>query len=203
MKKLISLFLTLAMIFTLSVPAFAAERTTSENPQVVTISDYVTPEGQAFMDKVDSVLPYFTLDENNKLSISLSEKELISTYGFTSSDLKQLQDLLTFQSNAVDRGSNMVQTRIHVSDWKIYFNNADVHAFLLSAAQIGPAAIMAALSALGSVYPGVGNVVGLIVGLFGGATIIYWVFQAVTLEKGLYIGIDWNGPFPNPAIGLW
>ena len=97
----------------------------------------------------------------------------------------------------------MPSTRLHVEDWKIYFDLGDVHAFLFAAAQVGPAAIMAALSALGSVYPGVGTVVGAIVGLFGGGTIIYWVFQAVALEKGLYIGVDWNGPFPNPAIGLW
>lgn len=203
MKKLLSVFLSLVMIFTLSVPAFAADASAAENTQVITISDYVTPEGQAFLDKVESIFPYFTLDENNKLAISLSEEDLTSTYGFTSSDLVQLNDLLAFQSNAVDRGSNIPQTRLHVSDWKIYFDNADVHAFLLAAAQAGPAAIMAALSALGSVYPGVGTVVGAIVGLFGGATIIYWVFQAVALNKGLYIGIDWNGVFPNPAIGLW
>lgn len=161
------------------------------------------PEKMAFFEKIESIFSAFQLDKDGKLYLSVTDEELKSNYDFTSSDLDKLNSLLTFQHEAIKYAGNMPSTRLHVEDWKIYFDLGDVHAFLFAAAQVGPAAIMAALSALGSVYPGVGTVVGAIVGLFGGGTIIYWVFQAVALEKGLYIGVDWNGPFPNPAIGLW
>lgn len=29
------------------------------------------------------------------------------------------------------------------------------------------------------------------------------VIQAVSLHRGVFIGIDWNGPFPNLALGTW
>ena len=93
--------------------------------------------------------------------------------------------------------------RIHVKNWKVYFTYNDVMATLFAAAQVGPAAITAALTALGSAYPGVGTVIGAAIGLFGGGTIVYWVLQAAANKQGFYIGIDWNGAFPNPAIGTW
>ncbi len=200
MKKFVSLLVTLAMVFSLSVPAFAAERSANTT---ISIGDIVTQEDMAFFEKIESIFSAFQLDKDGKLYLSVTDEELKSNYDFTSSDLDKLNSLLTFQHEAIKYAGNMPSTRLHVEDWKIYFDLGDVHAFLFAAAQVGPAAIMAALSALGSVYPGVGTVVGAIVGLFGGGTIIYWVFQAVALEKGLYIGVDWNGPFPNPAIGLW
>ena len=47
------------------------------------------------------------------------------------------------------------------------------------------------------------SLIGAAIGLFGGGTIVYWVLQAAANKQGLYIGIDWNGAFPNPAIGTW
>lgn len=203
MKKIIALVLSLAMVFTLSIPAFAAEPVSSNNTQIISVGEYLTLEDQAFFDKLESVFPYFALDDNNKLFILLKEEELTSSYGFSANDISRLHDLLAFQHDAIDGVLNVPQPQLHVADWKIYFTNDDVHSTLFVAAQGGTAAVMAALSALGSIYPGVGTVVGAVVGLIGGGTIIYYVFQAVALGTGLYIGVDWNGPFPNPAIGLW
>lgn len=202
MKKLISLLMSVVMIFTITTPVFATNNT-FDNTQISKISDYVTPEGQDFLKKIESILPYFSLDSDNKLTISLTDDELIANYNFTSEDLEQLEELLLFGTFSIKRGSRIRQPRLHVSNWKIYFNNGDVHSFLYAAAQIGPSAIIAALSALGTTYPGVGNVVGALIGVIGGGTIVYYVLQAVALNKGLYMGVNWNGPFPVPAIDLW
>lgn len=209
MKKFISLLISLSIVFTLSIPAFSAENTFDTNHRIMSIGKYITQDGQAFQNKVESIFPYFVLDKNYKLSVTLTDEELTSTYNFTVNDIKQLNNLLDFQSDSIDgaytprKSPIHVSERLHVSDWKIYFSNDDIYAFLFAAAQVGPAAIIAALSALGSIYPGVGTVIGAFIGLFGASSIIYMVFQAVALKKGLYIGVDWNGPFPNPALGLW
>ncbi|MBR0092099.1 MAG: hypothetical protein IJP92_10405 [Lachnospiraceae bacterium] len=203
MRRIISLLLSLTMVFSFSMTSMAAESREFDTNKIVTIGDSITPEAQDFLDKVESVFPYFEIGEDNRLSISLSNEELTSEFGFTDEDIMALNEMLRFQSNAVDNSTRQTNERVYVSDWKIYFDAIDVQSYLFAAAQIGPAAIIAALSALGSSVPGAGTVVGAIVGVFGASTIIYYVFQAVSLGKGMYIGVDWNGPFPVPAIGLW
>lgn len=49
----------------------------------------------------------------------------------------------------------------------------------------------------------VGTVIGFAIGLFSAGSIAYTVIQAATLGKGFYIGITWNGPYPNPDMGTW
>lgn len=200
MKKLISMMLSLAMVFTLAAPAFAAESTPPVEGQVISLDDILTEEDRAFFEKLEAVFPAFEIDENYHLAINLTEEELISTYHFTQSDLDRLDAMFAYQQE-YENGYNpsYPQTRIHVEDWKIWLDAADVHALFFAANQVGPAAIVAAFTALASAYP----IVGTIVGLFGGWFIVYYVGQALALGKGIYIGINWNGPFPVPVVDLW
>jgi len=206
LKKSISFLLAICMVCTFSLPTFAAEANLSaaeRNRRQVTIGDYINESDKPFFEKLTKIYSTFELDENNNLVLTLTDTELAENYKFTSTEIEQIHNLIKFQHNAIIQEGNAPASRLHVSDWKIYFDVYDVHSYLFAAAQIGPAAIMAALSALGSVYPGVGTVVGAIVGVVGGGAIIYTVFQAVAMNKGVYIGIDWDGPFPNPALGTW
>lgn len=157
MKKFLSMMLSIVMVFSLSATAFAAEDTTARST-TITIGDYVSDEDMAFFEKVERIFAEFQLDNENKLSLSITDEVLMSDYSFTASDVARLNEMFSYQHNAVENEGNPPMTRLHVSDWKIYFDLGDVHAFLFAAAQVGPAAITAALSALGSVYPGVGTV---------------------------------------------
>lgn len=203
MKKLISTILSLSLLFSMSVPAFAsaAEETAgSDGGLVISLDDMLDNEDWAFLEKLETILFAFELDESNHLALSLSTQELITTYNFSQTDLNRLDKMLSYQQS-YDNGVNMSYpvTRVHVEDWKIWLDAGDVHALFFSASQVGPAAIVAVFTALTSVYP----LVGTIVGLFGGWFIVYYVGQALALNKGIYIGIDWNGPFPVPVIDLW
>lgn len=149
---------------------------------------------------LEAVFPRFEITNHGKLTLGLTDAQLASEYNLTDLEIAWVHDLLVFHANA---SSAFGQNRMHISDWKIYFTNGDVVTLLWQAALAGPPAIIAALSALGTIYPGVGNIIGGIIGLLGGSTICYWVLQAVANRQGLYVGIDWNGPFPNPAIGTW
>ena len=64
------------------------------------------------------------------------------------------------ETSIENNGLNPELRRIHVKNWKVYFTYNDVMATLFAAAQVGPAAITAALTALGSAYPGVGTAIG-------------------------------------------
>lgn len=85
----------------------------------------------------------------------------------------------------------------------MYFTYDDVATYLSAAAAIGPAAVTAALSALASTVGPVGTVIGGILGYVVSADLCYLVIQAGALQKGIYIGVDWNGPFPVYTQGLW
>ena len=93
--------------------------------------------------------------------------------------------------------------RVTVSDWKIYFTHPEVQQFLLAAAQAGPVAMTAALGTVVAT-PGIGTVIGAMIGAFGGISVIcYYALQASYNGQGLYMVVEWNGKFPNPVIGTW
>ncbi len=220
-NKILSLIMAALLIFTASVPSYAYAYEYDNLSEGIMISDYMTRDEVEFMKKLEPIYQYFEINDG-KLFLNVDENILVDEYDFTQSDLLRLEKMYSFaEENIISNndviesinnlsltdGTNLNGTKItpmvHVSNWKIYFTYDDVMGSLFAAAQIGPAAIIAALSAVGSAVPGAGTVVGAVIGLIGASTIIYFVFQAAALEKGLYIGIDWNGPFPNPAIGLW
>ena len=129
---------------------------------------------------------------------------------------KEVEALKTIQTQAkaienmdiknIDLNKN-TDSRLHVSNWKVYFTNHDVNKFLFAAASIGPAALMAAIVSLSSMVAGpVGTVISAVLSVLGAASLsrlCYLVIQANTLGKGVYIGVTWNGPFPNYTDGLW
>lgn len=175
------------------------------NNQPIHTSNELSPEDKDYLKELEKVLPFIT-EINGVYSLTKNDKELNEELGISSETIYRVHTLLESMNSAKTYYNSHPITyrpRVHVDNWKIYFTNDDVKGLLLSAAQAGPAAMVAAFTALGSVYPGVGNMVGSIVGLFGGAAIAYWVVQAATLNEGLYIGIDWNGPYPNPVVGTW
>lgn len=178
----------------------------------IKISDYLSKEDLNFIKEMEKIYSYFDFDSKGDLILTKSIDELKDEYGFDEVFISRLNTVLNSNlskqiSKSVSEKSikdnSLSPDRIHVKNWKVYFTYDDVMATLFAAAQVGPAAITAALTALGSVYPGVGTVIGAVIGLLGGGTIVYWVLQAAANKQGLYIGIDWNGVFPNPAIGTW
>ena len=185
----------------------------SENVNIK-ISDYLSEEDLNFIKEMEKIYPYFDFDSEGNLILTKSIDELKDKYGFDEAFISRLDTVLNSrlskqisrsisETSIENNGLNPELRRIHVKNWKVYFTYNDVMATLFAAAQVGPAAITAALTALGSAYPGVGTVIGAAIGLFGGGTIVYWVLQAAANKQGFYIGIDWNGAFPNPAIGTW
>ncbi|MFV0504076.1 MAG: hypothetical protein ACK5LT_08950 [Lachnospirales bacterium] len=105
-----------------------------------------------------------------------------------------------FKNTKVEYNKN---SRMYVSDWKVYFEFYEVATTLYTAALAGPPAIMAALAGVASIAGPAGTIIGGAIGFFGAGPIIYAVTQAAVYGKGFYIGFDWNGVFPNPVMGSW
>lgn len=169
----------------------------------IVMSDYITDENREFFNKLMIVFDEFTLDDNGILGVKSSLSEIQEKAGFTDDEMAIFNGLFEFNKTYPAGAENIILTRVHVSDWKIYLTQGDVQTFLAGAAAVGPAAIVAALSALGSTVPGVGTVVGAILGVVAAGDLCYLVLQAISANKGIYIGVEWNGVVPSYVQGLW
>ncbi len=178
------------------------EDVTSYNGE--TIGSYLTEEDKIFLDKLEDVYPYFSLDDEGALSLELEYSKLQSDYGFTEEEIEKLDSAILEQNlgiSYVNQDETTVQPQVYVEDWKIYFTTDEVRMYLGSAIQAGAPAVIASIASLGSTVPGIGTVIGAAAGLWAGSEILYHATQALANEQGFYIGITWNGAFPNPDIG--
>ena len=210
-KKIItSVLATLMLLIVLPTKVNASTQpiTTYSSGNVIQMSDYLTKDDLEFMKKLQSIYPYFAIDNNGKLYLTVEINELQSKFQLDEQFIQKLNDILQSpMSNnnlhSYSSGSNLGLRRVFVKNWKIYFSYEEVESLFVAAANAGPAAMTATFAAIGIMYPVFGSVVGTIVGIVGGGTLCYHVLQAAARRQGLYVGVDWNGPFPIPTLGNW
>lgn len=210
-KALIMSAITAAGCIAFPETSSAATAVYYDQPDVVHplyMSDYLDYKADQLISMLCPLYSSFEISDEDKLVLLASESSLVDNFGCSNEDLVSLYAIQSYYNDSVQRSSKgnalgNTRRRLHVSNWKVYFTYAETVNLLWQAALAGPPAIAAALSGLGSIYPGVGTVIGAAIGLIGGGTIAYQVTQAVSLKKGFYIGVTWNGPFPNPDVGTW
>jgi hypothetical protein len=210
-KKIItSVLATLMLLIVLPTKVNASTQpiTTYSSGNVIQMSDYLTKDDLEFMKKLQSIYPYFAIDNNGKLYLTVEINELQSKFQLDEQFIQKLNDILQSpisnnNLHSYSSGSNLGLRRVFVKNWKIYFSYEEVESLFVAAANAGPAAMTATFAAIGIMYPVFGSVVGTIVGIVGGGTLCYHVLQAAARRQGLYVGVDWNGPFPIPTLGNW
>ncbi|GEM_PF-2954214 len=112
------------------------------------------------------------------------------------------------QSTGTQLGSNEMSTMMFLENSKIYFDQADIDMYFFAAASIGPYALSAALSSLAFLIGGpVGTIITgalTIIGIGTLTNLCYLIIQAkVNKKNGIYIGLNWDGWFPNYTQGTW
>ena len=210
-KRIIaSVLATLMFLIVLPTKVNASTQpiTTYSSGNVIQMSDYLTKDDLEFMKKLQSIYPYFAIDNNGKLYLTVEINELQSKFQLDEQFIQKLNDILQSpisnnNLHSYSSGSNLGLRRVFVKNWKIYFSYEEVESLFVAAANAGPAAMTATFAAIGIMYPVFGSVVGTIVGIVGGGTLCYHVLQATARRQGLYVGVDWNGPFPIPTLGNW
>lgn len=199
-KRIMAVLLLCVLTISVGVhPVHASENT-------ITLSDYMSEEAIAFMSKLSTVYDVFDLDEYGKLTTNISMVEIKARAGFTDDEMIMFENMMLFNEDnpATSGGEQNPNTRIKVKNWKLYFTYDEVMMYFHAAAMLGSAAITAAISALAStVSPGVGTVLGVIAGYIVSADLAYLVLRAAAQQKGIYIGITWDGIFPVYDQGTW
>jgi len=160
-----------------------------------------------FLNKFVGVLNGYYTNESGEMSFSYTNAEL-TRLGFTSADIGKLTEINSRVCGIVlPEDDTFIMTRVFVEDGKVWFDNGDIHAFLLAAATVGPEALYAAIVGLGTLLGGVvGTTITAILGALGAASLTYLcylIIQAAANGQGIYIGIEMNGVFPNIVSGTW
>lgn len=206
LKKIFSTLLALLFIFITTISVSATSISDDKNDVEVSVGDFSDADLQ-FLNKFTSVFDGYFTNENGEISFRYTANELRNK-GFTTDDIYKLNEINNKVCGAIiPEEDTVIQTRMFVEGGKIYFDNVDVNAFLLSAATLGPEALYAALVGLGSLAGGpVGTVITAVLGAIGAASLsylCYLIVQAHVNGQGIYIGIEMNGIFPNIVTGTW
>ncbi len=220
-KFLVSLIITLVLISFSTTSAFAAGSTISVKDMPAPGSYNITLNQQAkdYLKNLTTsgILKDISVDKNGLISLDQSDEYLKTKYNVDNSFMNTLRlsikDLNTKKLNPVNfvNGSksknSSISPNVFVSNWIVYFTQSDVQAYLISAAIAGPAAMALALDGVATLIGGpVGTVLSLVLDIVGAASLVnlcYLVIQSTYYNEGVFIGIQWNGAFPNYTQGVW
>lgn len=218
--KLLSMFMSVLMVFTTIIPATAQAQALHTKESInfssdeIYIDDYLDQDDKNYLNKLVEVFDEFSLNSSGVLEIDKPLTEIQEKAGFTDLEMDRFNEIFIFSENNPNgsktiskdtiNNDNMMQPNVFVKNWRVHFTLTEVQDYFLAAAQIGPAAIIAALASLGTFLGGAtGTAIGTIVGYIGGASFAYLVLRAVALKKGVYVGLEWDGPFPTYVDGTW
>lgn len=221
MKKLLSLVLSITMLFSLTTTAFAAENPGNANnihdqDIILTDSDIsgIKQLDEAGLDgdlieKLLTVSNHITFSDDQKtLKIDLSEEVLTDEYGFTEQQLVDLAAILNGTYQAPSVSADFYQNYPTTRAARFYLSNADLQAgtfaVLATAAQAGPAALMAAWTSISTVLAGpLGTIAGFTTAVLGGAffaDLALKITGALVQGKGVAFYLDWGIPPVKTAI---
>ena len=204
MRKIVSLFLSLVLLLTMVVPASAADPPDSASSEYSSIFSDLSDADIDFVGKVVSVAEYWDYSEDGTLVVNLTKEQLREQYGFTDAEHELLQanivGLKTFGSP-----EDVPMPNAFVEGTTIYFDNGDIHAFLLAAATAGPAALSAALAAIGTVSAGpVGTAIAAVLAVIAAPSLVEIcgrVIVAAGTGRGIYIRLELD--YPPISCGYW
>lgn len=183
----------LGLISSMPTKAYASENV-DDGDQFNLADISLSKEETALIEKISSIGDSFFFDENQCIATSLTDDLLISDYGFEESEL------LFLKASVIGKyipENDPPMTRLHVEGTFIYISHTDLVAgscaALWAAAQSGPAALGAALTALATLIGGpVGTAIGAILGFLGAAslaTLCGMIIWAVANGRGIRIGL--------------
>ncbi|MBU3158090.1 hypothetical protein LL037_25490 (plasmid) [Clostridium estertheticum] len=213
--KSISMLLSAFIIAAPMVPTIASAKGISGTPvKSISISSVqkFAPSDNAikFTQKMfdSGLIKEFSVDTKGNLVLNNTYDNLKSKYNLDSSSIQILKSMIANgQKGKVSTSTIFDTSAISVSNGNVKFTNSDVNAFLFAAAEIGPSAVFAALDAMATVTGGpVATIVVsvlAVIGLPSLKSLTYSIIQAEANNQGVYIGVSWNGVFPNIVSGTW
>ena len=204
--------LAVLLTFVITPNASAAETAASATTSCTSVSIDLTQEQQATLDKIVSVGEYYRFN-GETLSIDLTREQLENNFGFTQADYEFLQhqvlDVANGKTGMAQRSSaDLLYGRMAAKCNGAYLSYYDLTTgFAVSvaaAAQAGPDALAAALTAISGMLRGpVGAALGAgvsVIGIAFFASTAVKIIGAIAQHKGVCFTGSWDFPFVRADI---
>lgn len=162
--------------------------------QVISPNDIPDIDSNTFNDEqkrkiglMFKLSPELKLTDEGKLYLNSDTESIKKTYSMNQEDLDFVTNSINNYNDAIS--TPVYTTRASYSGGYIHLSYSEVVNIVNLAANYGPGVIAGAMSAILSFYPGIGTIIGGIVGYVGSATILQAMSDATHQKKGIKIGI--------------
>ncbi|MCL6446128.1 MAG: hypothetical protein K6T83_22235 [Alicyclobacillus sp.] len=198
-----------------TMPVFGATQMANDTPQSVSLSNSQiftpSPQAEQFVNYMitSGLIKEFTLGSNGRLTLKEPLSLIQQKYHLDSAQMSNLEYILNESQEYANISPSVgrISPQLFYKNGIIYFTHSEVVATLFAAASLGPEAVVATLETLGTLTGGpIGTAIVAILSAIGAPALsqfTYYIIQAYYNDEGVYIGISWNGIFPNIVTGTW
>ncbi|WP_258862880.1 hypothetical protein [Streptococcus agalactiae] len=200
--KLITIGLSSAFLIASTVPSIAyadvSNSYTSEVNNVQSTTSTIgslSEEQQSKVYMMASLGNDLTLLDDGKLALAVDTATLKTNHNLTDDDVAFIESSIANYNAYLDgsiynnNSGGILESKAKFDGAYIYLTYDEVMWIVNQAASFGPGVIAGLMASLLSVYPGIGTVIGGIVGFLGAASILGAMQAAVSKHRGIKIGI--------------
>lgn len=149
--------------------------------------DKLTSEQKQKLNLMFKIGEELSLTDKGELYLKHDTEFIKNNYKLSEEDINFISESISNYNKAITEPVYM--TRASFSGGYIHLTYDEVVNIVNLAASYGPGVIAGAMSALLSFYPGIGTVIGGVIGWFGAAAILQAMSDAAFNKKGIKIGI--------------
>ncbi len=146
-----------------------------------------TPEQNRKLNLMFTIGEELGLTDKGELYLKHNAKLIKNKYNLSNDDFTFITESIANYNTTIT--TPVIMPRASFSGGYIHLSYDEVLNIVNLAASYGPGVIAGAMSAILSFYPGIGTVIGGIIGWFGAAAILQAMSDAAFQKKGIKIGI--------------
>lgn len=200
--KLITVGLSSILLIASTVPSITyadvsssyANEVSNVQSTVSTIAS-LSEEQQAKVYMMASLGNDLTLLDNGELALAVDTATLKSNHNLTDDDIAFVESSIAnynaYLTGSIynDNSGGIFESKAKFDGAYIYLTYDEVMWIVNQAASFGPGVIAGLMASLLSFYPGIGTIIGGIVGFLGAASILGAMQAAASKHRGIKIGI--------------
>lgn len=161
------------------------ESESSKSSRYITLTD-AKLQNPSLFDAIKKAQNYFVMD-GPYLILSEDINDIAIKEGLNENQIVQLTEMIELQHKSYDYRD--FQPRVSIYHQYVCLTYGDLIDYFGVAASVSVSAVVAVMTAIGSIYPGVGTIAGAIVGIWGGKEIVANVVLAMGKHQGIAFSV--------------
>jgi len=181
----LSLSLLVATCPSFAISASTDTQQNEDEQTVITLSD-VAKKNPSLFDAIKKARDYFVMD-GPYLKTSKDINEIAFEVGLSEEQVIQINELIEAQHIKYDYSKFQPKVSVHFP--YVCFTYGDLLDYFGVVGSVSVGAAVTVFSAVGSIYPGVGTIVGGIIGIWGGKEIVANIIAAMKNHNGIAFSV--------------